>query len=130
MFSNEEDIRSAGFTSTKEAQTKEAQFMAKEDTVTLQNRQKDMLENMSSAIRNGDMDKMSGYIKQYIEMSGDPKQAINNTRFRQMLVTWNTDFQSQKALGAKNYAGIQDYLRTKDMLNEVRSQYGSNSNQK
>jgi hypothetical protein len=97
--------------------------MSKEDEATLKNRQTDMLNNMSSAIRNGDMNKVTDYIQKYVEMSGDPK-SINNARFKQMVITWNTDFQQRSGLGAEGYSGVQKYMRVRDMLNKVTQQYG------
>jgi hypothetical protein len=122
----DENIRSWGFTSTKEALTKEGAFMAKDNDKMFQDRQKVMVENMDSAMRNGDTDKMGDYLQKYVAMQGDPSQALTNQHVYDMAMRWNLDYQRQVAMGTKSYEGVMKYQRLHQMLNQIKAHYGQN----
>jgi len=120
-------IRSAGFTSTQEALTKEGEFMSKEDSKVLQERQKDILDGMDSAIRNHDGTAAVGkYALRYIQMAGNPQTAFSNDKFTKLALDWNTDYKQKVALGASkgDLTEIYKYQRLHEMLDQVEKYYG------
>ena len=121
---SEENIRSWGFASGKEAITKEAQQMSKENDKMLGERQLQLVHDMDSAIRNHDLDNMTDYIQKYIELSGDPRQIMTNGHLHELIMKWNTDYQQQIALGTKNYEGIMKYQRLQQYLQQIGNYYG------
>ena len=96
------NIRSWGFTSTNEAMHKQAQYMTDEDTKELQTRQKDAMDGIMSSVRNMQPGDIRGYMKQYIEMGGDPRKALSNQTFKKMIMDWNTDYAQKTQLALRS----------------------------
>jgi hypothetical protein len=119
-------IRSAGFTSTQEAMTKEGEFMSKEDSKVLEERQKDIMDNLGSAVRNHDFNDIGKYAQQYVQMAGNPQTAFGNDKFLKLAMDWNTDYKQKVALGASSgdLTAIYKYQRLHEMLDQVEKYYG------
>jgi len=121
----DEEIRSWGFTSAKEAETKEVEYQAKENDKMFESRQKDMMDNLGSAIRNNNFNKAGDYIQKYIDLQGDPTKALSNDTFRKMVLDWNTDYKQRVAMGAAGgLSEVYKYQRLHELLDQTEKYYG------
>jgi hypothetical protein len=119
------NIRSWGFLSTQEGQSKEAEFMSKEDDKMFMNRQQDVMKALDSSIRNHDVAMGGNSIQKYIEMQGDPQKAFSNEHFMKMAMDWNTSYEDRTAMGTSSgLEGIYKYQRLHEMLNQIKRYYG------
>jgi len=123
---NDELLRSSGFTSTREAQIKEGDFMQQENNKVIEERQKDMVDKLDSAIRNNDLNKGGDAIMQYMKLEGDPTKMLANDRINKLLIDWNTDYNQRVTLGVKSgdIGSIYKYQRLHEMIDGLEKYYG------
>jgi len=127
-YTRDEDdtnIRSFGFTSTKEAMSKEAEYMSKEETKVLQTRQQDTLDNIDSAIRNNDLSGIEKSVMKYIDMQGDPNQPLSTERLTKVVEDWNLDYRTRltAALESGDLTAVYKYQRLNDMMQQLDKRY-------
>jgi hypothetical protein len=119
------NIRSAGFTSTKEALFKEAYYMNKENEKMLQSRQEDAMENMGSAIRNNEPGLAQKSIQKFIDMGGNPQSSAINQKLTKMIIDYSLDTENKLnyALQTNDYTAAMKYVRLRELLQQLNARY-------
>ena len=120
------NLRSAGFTSTREAMIKEADYTNQEDEKTLDERKQGIVKQLGSSIRNDDMSDAGDLIQKYIDLQGDPRDILSDQKMTDLVIKWNTDYKDRAAIALKSgdkLGSVYKYMNLSKTLDQVETYF-------